>query len=350
MKKWTHAKAGLSAGTNWTYEKAGVPHLKGDPAYNRDIVKMIKSTHIPGVMGSATGFAALFDIQKYGIKNPLIVSSTDGVGTKLEVACLQKRHDTIGIDLVAMCVNDILTCGAKPVVFLDYIAAGKYDNALLKEILKGVVRGCQDAGCALVGGETAIMPGFYTSKKNEGGHYDVAGFSIGLVDRKKIITGDKIQPGDAVIGLASSGTHSNGYSLIRKVFSKKELAGETGKKLLTPTKIYVRPVLDLMRQVSLKGIVNITGGGFVDNLPRVLPKGLGAHIRFGSWPVPEIFNRIQVSGNIGRDEMARTFNMGIGLAVVVKKSDEAKTVEILKKTKIRAWKIGEITKQAGITY
>ncbi len=335
----------------WTYEKAGVPHLKGDPAYNQKIARLIQSTRIPGVLGSATGFAALFDFKKSGIRDPLLVSSTDGVGTKLEVASLQGRHDTIGIDLVAMCVNDIITCGAKPVFFLDYFASGRFEPGTIREVLKGVVAGCRIAGCALVGGETAIMPGFYEpSKKNgtQGAQYDIAGFSVGLVDRKKVIDGRNIRPGQVLLGLASTGVHSNGFSLLRKVFSKKELKGSLGKKFLTPTRIYVRPVLELLKRLPITGIVNITGGGFVDNLPRVIPKGLGARIKKGTWPQLKLFDLIRDSGNISDFEMMRTFNLGIGMVLILDKSQAAKGQRLLKQMQLPSWVIGETVKGSGV--
>lgn len=326
----------------WTYEEAGVPHLKGDPSYNKKIVKLIRSTHTPGVLGSATGFAALFDFKKSGVKDPLLVSSTDGVGTKLEIARLQEKHDTIGLDLVAMCVNDLITCGAKPIFFLDYYAAGKFDPETTEEVLKGIAAGCREAGCALVGGETAIMPGFYSAHQNGSAQYDVAGFSVGVVDRKKVIDGRQIRKGDVVLGLASSGFHSNGYSLLRKIFSEESLAGEIGRELLIPTRIYVKPVLEVLKSVSLHGIINITGGGFIDNLPRVIPNGLGAVIQKGSWSVPKLFSRVQESGNITDFEMARTFNMGVGMVFILNSKDIAKTQKILKRFKIESWKIGSI--------
>jgi len=333
--------------TAWTYEKAGVPHLKGDPGYNKKIVKLIRSTHVPGVMGSATGFAALFDFKKSGVKDPLLVSSTDGVGTKLEIARLQNRHDTIGIDLVAMCVNDLITCGAKPIFFLDYYATGKFDSAITEEVLRGIAAGCREAGCALVGGETAVMPGFYNIHKSGGAEvpqYDLAGFSVGVVGRRKVVTGQKIQAGDILLGVASSGFHSNGYSLLRKIFSETELRGPLGRELLTPTKIYVKPVLKLLEKLELKGIVNITGGGFIDNLPRVIPDGLGARIIEGSWPVPKLFSLVQDSGNITPSEMARTFNRGIGLVLMVRQQDLAAAQKILAQQKLSSWPIGEIRK------
>lgn len=331
---------------SWTYEKAGVPHLKGDPDYNREIVKIIRSTHVPGVMGSATGFAALFDFKKSGIKNPLLVASTDGVGTKLEVARLQKKHDTIGIDLVAMCVNDLLCCGASPVFFLDYFAAGKFEPETVREVLQGIADGCRQAGCALIGGETAIMPGFYAGQSSElAAQYDVAGFSVGLVDRKKQIDGKSIQAGDVLLGLASTGVHSNGFSLIRRLFTEFELAGNVGRELLTPTRIYVKPVLNAARKFKIKGIINITGGGLVDNLPRVIPTTLSARIRLGSWKWPKIFEMIQSSGNIADFEMRKTFNLGIGMVLVLNPKDVRKVQRHFEKSRISSWVIGETVRR-----
>jgi phosphoribosylformylglycinamidine cyclo-ligase len=333
---------------NWTYEKAGVPHLKGDPAYNREITQLIRSTRVPGVMGSATGFAALFDFKKAGVKDPLLVSSTDGVGTKLEIARLQGKHDTIGIDLVAMCVNDLITCGGKPIFFLDYFASGKFESAVIRQVLKGVVDGCKQAGCALTGGETAIMPGFYNIEGKQAAQYDIAGFSVGVVDRKKIVSGRTIKPGDAIVGIASSGFHSNGYSLLRKIFSNSELKGPIGRELLTPTRIYVKPVLALLKSMPVKGIVNITGGGFIDNLPRVIPEPYGATLLRDEWTMPKLFRTVQDSGNISDLEMARTFNLGIGMVVVLDKKFAEKAIRLLEKFKMQSWVIGEITKRRSV--
>lgn len=327
-----------------TYEKAGVPHLKGDPVYNRKIASMIGSTRVPGVMGDALGFAALFDPRKAGMKDPLIVASTDGVGTKLELAALQNHHATIGIDLVAMCVNDLITCGAQPVFFLDYFAAGKFEPEVTEEVLSGIVRGCRESGCALIGGETAIMPGFYQTHAQGPSQYDVAGFSVGLVERGKTVTGETIREGDLLLGLASSGFHSNGYSLLRKIFSKKELQGAIGRELLTPTRLYVKPVLSLLKKTKLKGIVNITGGGFIDNLPRVIPDGLGAEIDSSFWPRAKLFQTVQDSGKIASSEMYRTFNMGIGMVIVMRRQDILGAQKHFKQHKIPSWVIGKITK------
>jgi phosphoribosylformylglycinamidine cyclo-ligase len=330
----------------WTYEKAGVPHLKGDPGYNQKITQLIRSTRVPGVLGSATGFAALFDYKKTGIREPLLVASTDGVGTKLEIARLQKKHATVGIDLVAMCVNDIITCGAKPIFFLDYFAAGKFEPLVVHQVLKGITDGCRQAACALIGGETAIMPGFYAGAgKGLAAEYDLAGFSVGVVDRRKVVNGENIQKGDVLLGLASTGFHSNGYSLLRKIFSRKELSGKIGADLLTPTRIYVKPVLELIKHVPLRGIVNITGGGFYDNLPRVIPKGLGALVDRKRWPCPKVFLTVQAAGQIELSEMYRTFNMGIGMVLMLKAGDVKKAQDFLfRKHRLSSWVIGEITK------
>lgn len=334
----------------WTYEGAGVPHLKGDAFFDNKIKSIIRSTRVPGVMGSETGFAALFDFKKAGVKDSLLVASTDGVGTKLEVARLQGRHDTVGIDLVAMCVNDIITYGAQPIFFLDYFAAGKFDFPTQVEVLKGIAAGCREAGCALVGGETAVMPGFYSVQKGFS-QYDLAGFCVGLAGRKKLVTGRGIKKGDALLGLASSGFHSNGFSLLRKVFSEKELAGKTGKELLTPTRIYVKPLLKLLQALPINGIANITGGGIGRNLPRVLPAGLGAIIHEGSWPRPKLFDLVEHSGKIaGPEVMRETFNLGIGMIVVLKPRFLEKARRMLKQMKIASWAIGEITTGRGVNW
>src|SRR3989344_1688013 len=233
---------------------AGVPHLKGDRAYNRTLGKLARSTQnsTPVRFG---GFSSLFDIQKFKFRHPLLVSTTDGVGTKLELARLLKKHDTIGIDLVAMCVNDLITCGAKPLFFLDYFATGAFEQKKTIEVIRGIARGCREADCALLGGETAIMPGFYDDSK-----YDLAGFSVGLVERSRVIDGRAVRAGDVLLGLASSGFHSNGFSLLRKIFTKKELSGTMGRTLLTPTRIYVKPLLELIQKISVSAIAHITGG------------------------------------------------------------------------------------------
>ncbi len=303
-----------------TYKQAGV---------NIDIgnlfVKKIKE--IAPVIG---GFSGLYPLDK----KHYLSASSDGVGTKLKLAFLLNKHDTVGIDLVAMNVNDVITCGAKPLFFLDYFACSKLDLRVAEQIIKGINEGCRQASCILLGGETAEMPGFYHQ-----GEYDLAGFTVGLVDKNKVIDGRKIKPGDLIIGLPSSGPHSNGFSLIRKVFSEKELI-KYGKELLTPTKIYVKEVLSAIshQPSAISGIVHITGGGFYDNIPRVLPKNCQAVIDKKSWQVPEIFRIVQDKGKIPEKEMFRVFNMGIGMVVVVDKFKSSKVQKLLKKSVV----IGEI--------
>ena len=333
---------------SWTYEKAGVPHLKGDPAYNRKITSLIKSSLTPEVRratGGAhrLGFASLFDLKKAKVRDPLIVSTTDGVGTKLELARLLGKHDTIGIDLVAMCVNDLLTMGARPLFFLDYFATGKFHPEVTAEVLKGIVTGCRQAGCALVGGETAIMPGFYGDSK-----YDLAGFAVGVVERGRVIDGRKIRKGDRILGLASTGFHSNGYSLLRKVFRERELGGRRGRELLTPTRIYVKPVLDVLKKIEVRGIVNITGGGLYDNLPRVIPRSLGARIDSQGWPRPALFDEVRRRGNLSSRNLFRTFNMGVGMVLILEEKFVRAAQSVLGRHKIKSWDIGEVVKGKGV--
>ncbi len=325
-----------------TYQKAGVDIDKAEHLVT-SIKKMARATNVPGVVGGIGGFSALFDIKKYNLKHPLMVTSTDGVGTKLEIAELTGRHDTVGIDLVAMCVNDLVTCGARPVVFLDYYATGKLNLEISRAVIKGIADGCKQAGCALVGGETAEMPGFYN-----GDQYDLAGFAVGLVDKSKVIDGRSVKAGDAVIGFASSGFHSNGFSLIRKVYSKSELAGPIGKKILAPTVIYVKPVLALLEKVKVKSLAHITGGGFYDNIPRVVPDHLGIQVDGNRIPTPEIFWDVMERAHLGLREMFRTFNMGIGMVAVVSKKDAALAIQTMKRFKIKAYEIGEVVKGKGV--
>ncbi len=287
-----------------TYKQAGV-----DIAKSNLFVQRIKK--LAPVIG---GFSGLYPLDK----NHYLSASTDGVGTKLKLAFLLNKHDTVGIDLVAMNVNDIICCGAKPLFFLDYFACSKLDLKVAEQIIKGINEGCRQAGCILLGGETAEMPGFYQE-----GEYDLAGFTVGLVEKNKVIDGSKIKPGDLIIGLPSSGLHSNGFSLVRKVFSEKELI-KFGKEFLTPTRIYVKEILSLITHypspiTAIRGISHITGGGFYDNIPRILPKNCQARIYKNSWQVPKIFNRIQKKGKIPEKEMFHTFNMGIGMVIIVHK-------------------------------
>lgn len=327
-----------------SYKAAGV-----DVTAGYESVRLMKSdvdrTKIPGCISGIGGFGGLFALDLTGMSEPVLVSGTDGVGTKLKIAMLMNKHDTIGIDAVAMCVNDIICCGAKPLFFLDYIAIEKNIPEKVAEIVKGVADGCVMAGCALVGGETAEHPGMM--EENE---YDIAGYSTGIVDKSKILNNTKIKPGDAVIGLASSGVHSNGFSLVRRVFNINEqklrtlvpeLGMSLGDALLTPTKIYVKPILDLISKVEVKGISHITGGGFYENIPRMLPDGISAKIHKGSWNIPPIFGLLQKEGNIPEHDMFNTFNMGVGMAICVDKENADKAVEILKANGEEAFVIGE---------
>ncbi len=319
-----------------TYKKAGVDIDKAD-AFVKKIKPLLKKTGRPEVLGKLGGFSGLFMPQIKGKKDPVLVSSTDGVGTKLLLADLLQKYDTVGIDLVAMCVNDVIVTGAEPLFFLDYIACGKLDENKLYALMKGIAQGCKEAGCALIGGETAELPGMYTGEK-----LDLAGFSVGIVEKNKIIDGSTCKPGDKIIGLASNGLHSNGFSLVRKIFSKEEMKGKLGRELLKPTRIYVKPVLQAAKKVRLKALAHITGGGFQENIPRVLPKGLVAKIREDAWPIPQIFKQIKKQGGVEEKEMFRTFNMGIGLVVIVESGSARHAVDIFQDLGQKAWIIGEL--------
>lgn len=331
-----------------TYAAAGVNIEAGNETVRR-IKPHAARTFTPGVLSGLGGFGALFACDFGGYEAPVLVSSTDGVGTKLKLAFALNRHDTIGIDLVAMCANDVLCSGARPLFFLDYFATGKLAPDDAEAVIKGIADGCVQAGCALIGGETAEMPGFYVA-----GEYDVAGFCVGVADRARLIDGSKIEAGDVILGLPSSGLHSNGYSLARKVLEplgydshREELGTTLGQALLTPTQIYVRPVLALLEQVALKGIVHITGGGFYENIPRVLPAGNAAHIERDSWPMPPLFPLLQKQGGIDEREMFTTFNMGIGLVLIVAAADEAAARAHLAAHDLQAQRIGTIRPGAG---
>ena len=309
----------------------------------------VERTNIPGVLSGIGGFGGLFSPDISKMKEPVLVSGTDGVGTKLRIAQLMDIHDTIGIDCVAMCVNDIICSGAKPIFFLDYVAIGKNIPEKVAEIVKGVAEGCVQAGCALIGGETAEHPGVMAEDD-----YDIAGFSVGIIDREKIIDNDRMAEGDVIIGLASSGVHSNGFSLVRKVFDIEnadlderpaELGGRTlGETLLTPTRIYVKAVLALMDKVDIKGISHITGGGFYENIPRSIPEGLCAKIDKSKVRIPGIFELIMKRGDIPERDMFNTFNMGIGMDIIVKADDADTALEILKGCGEEAYIIGEVVK------
>lgn len=327
-----------------SYKAAGVDVTAGYEGV-RLMKKDIERTTIPGCLSGIGGFGGLFRLDLTDLKEPVLVSGTDGVGTKLKIAMLLNKHDTIGIDAVAMCVNDIICCGAKPLFFLDYIAIGKNVPEKVAEIVKGVADGCVQAGCALVGGETAEHPGMMPEDE-----YDIAGYATGVVDKSKILDSSTINAGDVIIGLASTGVHSNGFSLVRKVFNvneqnlKKfvpELGESLGDALLTPTKIYVKSVLDLMSKITVKSVSHITGGGFYENIPRALPDGITAKINKNSYEVPAIFKLLQAEGNIPEHDMYNTFNMGIGMMLVVDRADAEKAVEILNANGETAYVIGE---------
>lgn len=328
------------------YAKAGVDITAGYKSVEL-IKKHIVKTNIKGVISSIGGFGGLFELDLKGIKKPILVSGTDGVGTKLKIAFLMNKHDTIGIDCVAMCVNDIICVGAKPLIFLDYIACEKNYPEKISEIVKGIAKGCIQSNCALIGGETAEMPDFYS--KDE---YDLAGYSTGIVDKSKIINNSLIKKGDIIIALSSSGIHSNGFSLVRKILNIdnsniNNVVKELGKKsigeiLLTPTKIYVKPILKLLKKIKVKGISHITGGGFYENIPRCIPNGLCAEIEKNKIKILPIFKYIQKIGNIEERDMFNTFNMGVGMCIIVSKKDAEKTIEILNSCKEDAYIIGKI--------
>jgi len=320
-----------------TYKSAGVDIDKANRLV-ADYKRFAALTKIKGVISDVGSFGGLFAPDIKGMKDPVLVSSTDGVGTKLKLAFLLNKHDTVGIDLVAMSANDILCSGASGLFFLDYISTSRIMPSVLKDIVKGISRGCLESGYALIGGETAEMPDMYSK-----GEYDLAGFGVGIVDRRDIIDGSRTAPGDIVIGLESSGPHSNGYSLVRKIFNEKELKRHS-KELLAPTRLYAKPVLALKKKIKIKGIANITGGAFYDKIPRIIPKGLAVEIHRGSWSVPEIFSIIKTRGNVDDKEMYRTLNMGIGMALVLAKSDADMAVKILSNNGLKSHIIGKVVK------
>ncbi|HWQ30813.1 MAG TPA: phosphoribosylformylglycinamidine cyclo-ligase [Negativicutes bacterium] len=334
-----------------TYKAAGVDVEAGYEAV-RIMKQHTKRTMIPGVLGDLGSFGGFFELEKYNCKNPVLVSGTDGVGTKLEIAFMTGKHDTIGIDCVAMCVNDVACHGAKPLFFLDYIGTGKLEPHVAGDIVKGVCDGCVEAGCALIGGETAEMPGFYKV-----GEYDLAGFTVGIVDKEKVINGTKVSEGDTLIGIASSGIHSNGYSLVRKIFfginrfdintKFEELNCTLGEELLKPTRIYVKTIQSLMEKHQINGIAHITGGGFIENIPRTIPAGLKAEIELGSWEIPSVFKLMQKLGNIEEKEMLNTFNMGVGLVLAVSSDDVPGILKTLTELGEKAYVIGSVVKGEG---
>ena len=329
-----------------SYKAAGVDITAGYTAVKL-MQEHVARTLTKGCIGGLGGFGGLFELDLSGISHPVLVSGTDGVGTKLKMAFLMDEHDTVGVDCVAMCVNDIICCGAKPLFFLDYVACGKNVPERIASIVSGVAEGCVQSGCALIGGETAEMPGFYPEDE-----YDLAGFAVGVVDKEKILDNKTIQAGDVVIALPSSGVHSNGFSLVRKVFDVEktdlhapvqELGGKSlGQTLLTPTKLYVKPMLALFEKVTVKAVSHITGGGFFENIPRSIPKGFGAKICKDDVKVLPIFDLLAKEGQIPERDMFNTFNMGVGMSVVVSKLDADKTLEILKANGEDAYIMGEI--------
>jgi len=328
------------------YEQSGVSLEAGYESVRR-IKKHIAQTERLGMMGNIGGFGGMFDLSLLNLKEPILVSGTDGVGTKLKLAFLLNKHDTIGQDVVAMCVNDVLAQGAQPLFFLDYIAVGKNDPAQIEQIVKGVADGCVLANTALIGGETAEMPDMYPI-----GEYDIAGFTVGVVEKSKLIDGTKVSVGDALIGIQSSGVHSNGFSLVRKIVLKEhnfdlyqhfnELNGKLGEVLLTPTKIYVKPVLEVLKNIDIHAICHITGGGFDENIPRVLKENQGVEIFESKWEKPPVFNFLEKWGNIPHREMFNIFNMGIGMILIVKPDDVLPTMEVLKNCGEKVFEIGKV--------
>ena len=336
-----------------SYEKAGV-NLEAGYEVVRRIKSHVASTSRPGVMGNIGSFGGMFDLSALNVKEPVLVSGTDGVGTKLKLAFAMGKHDTIGIDAVAMCVNDVLAQGAEPLIFLDYVAVGHNEPAKIEAIVAGVAEGCRQAGCALVGGETAEMPGMYSD-----GEYDIAGYTTGVVEKSRLIDGTKVKAGDVLVGIASSGVHSNGFSLVRKVFSDNALdlfkvypeldAVKTlGEVALTPTRIYVKQVLDVIRNCDVHGVAHITGGGFDENIPRILREGQGIEIEEGSWEILPIFRFLEKYGRIAHREMFNIFNMGIGMVLALDASEADKAIKILKSHGEKASVIGRVTATEGV--
>lgn len=335
------------------YEKAGVSLESGYEVVRR-IKKHVASTVRPGSMGNIGSFGGMFDLASLGYKEPVLVSGTDGVGTKLKIAFAMDKHDTIGIDAVAMCVNDVLAQGAEPLFFLDYVAQGKTRPEVVEAIVAGVAEGCRQAGCALVGGETAEMPGMY-----EDGEYDIAGFTTGVVEKSRLIDDTKVKVGDVLVGIASTGIHSNGFSLVRKIFADSKLDlnkvypelgsnDPLGLVALTPTRIYVRQVLDVIRQCDVHGVAHITGGGFDENIPRILTEGEGIEVKEGTWTILPIFRFLEKYGKIDHREMFNIFNMGIGMVVVMDESEAGKAIEILESHGEKASIIGKVTDVPGV--
>ena len=336
-----------------SYEASGVNLEAGYEVVSR-IKKHVASTKRPGCMGGIGAFGGMFDLGSLGYRHPILVSGTDGVGTKLKIAFELDKHDTIGIDAVAMCVNDVLAQGAAPLLFLDYVAVGHNRPEVVEAIVAGVAEGCRQADCALVGGETAEMPGMYAPED-----YDIAGFTVGAVEKDDLIDGSKVAEGDVLVGIPSTGVHSNGFSLVRKIVkdagldlrAKYEETGDLtlGEMLLTPTKIYVRPVLALMKEVDVHGVAHITGGGFDENIPRILGDGLGVEVKEGRWAILPVFRLLEKYGNVPHREMFNIFNMGIGMVLAVSASDADKTIAGLEKLGLKPSVIGKVVKGKGVT-
>ena len=324
-----------------TYKDSGVDITKGNQLIEK-IKPIAKSTLRPGVLGGLGGFGAMFEIPLEQYKNPVLISGTDGVGTKLKVAEMLNKHDTIGIDLVAMCVNDLIVQGAEPLFFLDYYATGSLNPEIATSVIEGIGEGCRQSGCSLIGGETAEMPGMYNGEE-----YDLAGFCVGIVDKNQVIDGSKVNEGDHIVALGSSGPHSNGYSLIRKVLEKSTPSAEQLNSLIEPTRIYVKSVLSLANTLPVHAISHITGGGLLENIPRVLPDHLSAKLNSNSWSQPEIFKWLQKEGNIDSHEMYRVLNCGVGMIVIISKESSSQAIEHLSACGENAWLIGEVVHSKG---
>ncbi|WP_368634489.1 phosphoribosylformylglycinamidine cyclo-ligase [Kurthia gibsonii] len=338
------------------YEQAGVNIEAGYEAVQR-MKSHVERTARKGIMGTFGGFGGMFDLSELNLKEPVLISGTDGVGTKLKLAFMVDKHDTIGIDCVAMCVNDIVAQGAEPLYFLDYVAVGKAVPEKIEQIVKGVADGCVQSGAALIGGETAEMPGLY-----EADEYDLAGFAVGAAEKANIVTGEKIQEGDVLVGIASSGVHSNGYSLVRKIMfadagftpdtvvAGYEQLGLIGEALLTPTKLYAKPVLDVLKEVDVHGMAHITGGGFYENLPRMMPAGLATEVDLGTWPVLPIFDLLAEQGKLQQKDLYNVFNMGIGFVLAVPAAQAEKVIELVEKHGEKAYTIGRVVAGEGVRF
>ena len=338
------------------YEQAGVNIEAGYEAVKR-MKSHVERTARKGIMGTFGGFGGMFDLSELNLKEPVLISGTDGVGTKLKLAFMVDKHDTIGVDCVAMCVNDIVAQGAEPLYFLDYVALGKAEPAKIEQIVKGVADGCVQSGAALIGGETAEMPGLYDEDE-----YDLAGFAVGACEKANIVTGEKIAEGDVLVGIASSGVHSNGYSLVRKIVFEDngyaidavvegyEALGKIGEALLTPTKLYAKPVMEMLKEADVHGMAHVTGGGFYENLPRMMPESLATEVDLGTWPVLPIFEFLKDKGKLEDKDLYNVFNMGIGFVIAVKAQEADKIIAIAEKHGEKAYTIGRVVKGEGVIF